>query len=156
SLLWRQRDELNRLLDPTAKTSAGDSERQNHPSTAQDFCLLAQDLMGQDRAREALPLWKQSTRLGPKNLWTWIGLATCYEDLGNHQEARAAYRTGIALVPTLSWLYFKRGQALLNMKDYAEARVDIDRFLADRPDVPEGYINRALALQGLQQDAQAV
>jgi serine/threonine protein kinase/Flp pilus assembly protein TadD len=156
SLLWRQRDELNRLLDSSANISAGTSERPNHPSTAQDFCLLAQDLMGQNRAREALPLWKQATRLGPKNLWTWIGLAMCYEDLGNYQEARAAYSTGIALVPSLSWLYFKRGQALLNMKDCAEARADIDRFLEDRPDVPEGYINRALALQGLHQDAQAV
>jgi serine/threonine protein kinase/Flp pilus assembly protein TadD len=156
SLLWRQRDELNQLLDPSAKTSTGASVRPNDPSTAQDFCLLAQDLMGQNRAREALPLWKQATRLGPKNLWTWIGLAMCHEDLGNYQEARAAYSTGIALVPSLSWLYFKRGQALLNMKDYVEARADIDRFLEDRPDVPEGYINRALALQGLHQDELAV
>jgi serine/threonine protein kinase/Tfp pilus assembly protein PilF len=156
-LLHRQRAELTRLIEPATKPStAVSTPAPGAPASAKDLCLLAQDLMEQNRAREALPLWKQAARGGPKDLWTWIGLAMCYENLRNYREARACYSTGIALVPTLPWLYFKRGQTFLDTKDYAEARADIDRFMKDCPEVPEGYINRALALQGLHQDARAV
>jgi tetratricopeptide (TPR) repeat protein len=59
-------------------------------------------------------------------------------------------------MPTYSWLYFKRGTAYLHTKNYSEARADLDQFLVDRPDAVEGYINRALALQGLNEDKLAI
>src|SRR5262249_55942991 len=86
----------------------------------------------------------------------WAGLARCYEGQARYAEAAACYSTCIALSPRLSWLAFKRGVVFLHLGNYAEARADFDEFLGARPDVPEAYVNRALALQGLKDDARAV
>ncbi|HEV3443111.1 MAG TPA: tetratricopeptide repeat protein, partial [Gemmataceae bacterium] len=156
-LLRHQRSKLSRLLDPASKPLAASAEGPSpDPANAADLYLLTQDLMEQNRPREALPLWQQAANREPKSLWAWTGLAVCYESLENHQEARACYSTCIALAPNLSWLYFKRGQAYLNTRQYAEALADIDRYMADQPEVPEAHINRAIALQGLKRDADAV
>src|SRR5262249_22984693 len=53
-------------------------------------------------------------------------------------------------------LYFQRGVAQLNARNYEEARADFDHFLTDRPDVAEGYINRALAWEGLKKTTPAI
>jgi tetratricopeptide (TPR) repeat protein len=156
-LLQHQRGKLSRLLDPASKTLLASVEGPApDPANAADLYLLTQDLIEQNRPREALPLWQQAANREPKSLWAWIGLAVCYESLENYQEVRACYSTCIALAPNLSWLYFKRGQAYLNTRQYAEALADMDRYMADQPDVPEAHINRAIALQGLKRDAEAV
>jgi serine/threonine protein kinase/tetratricopeptide (TPR) repeat protein len=156
ALLWRQRASLGRLLDPTAKPKELPSAATKDPPSTRDLCLSAQDLMDQDRFPKALPLWQQATRQGPRDLWTWAGLAVCYENLAKYPDAAACYGTCIALAPQLPWLYFKRGVASLNARKFADARADFDRFLTDRPEVPEGYINRALSWEGLKKDLLAL
>jgi serine/threonine protein kinase/Tfp pilus assembly protein PilF len=149
-LLLRQRNQLNQLLDSEAVTLTGLAEEPlSGFASAADLRLLAQDAMEQNQPRKALPLWRQAVDREPKSLWAWTGLAMCNESLQNHREARACYSTSIALRSNLPWLYFKRGQAYLNTKEYAEALADIERFMSDQADVPEAYINRAIALQGL-------
>src|SRR5262249_42978092 len=156
----RQRGQLTQLLDPGAASSDRSAEKPlPNLANAADLALLAQDFMEQSLPHEALPLWQQAAERDPKNLWAWTGLAMCHESLENHREARACFSTCIALAPYLSWLYFKRGQAYLNTKpnpQYAEALADIERFMTGQPDVPEAYINRAIALQALKCDGRAV
>jgi serine/threonine protein kinase/Tfp pilus assembly protein PilF len=155
-MLRHQRDTLTRLLDPAAKVASVSELPPSASPTARDSCMLAQDLMERGHLHEAGVLWRQATRQNPQVLWGWAGLAAYHENLEQYEQAAASYSTCIALMPTFSWLYFKRGTAYLHTKHYQEARVDLDRFLTDQPDAVEGYINRALAFQGLDQHPSAI
>jgi serine/threonine protein kinase/tetratricopeptide (TPR) repeat protein len=153
----RQRDDLNQLLDPRAKRGSTPSVvERTSVSTTRDLCLLAQELMDKRKFSEAGELWRQASRQDPKVLWSWAGLAAYYENLERYDQAAACYSTCIALVPRYTWWYFKRGTAYLRTKDFSAAHTDLDQYLADQPDVADGYISRALAFQGLKQDKQAV
>jgi serine/threonine protein kinase/tetratricopeptide (TPR) repeat protein len=154
ALLLRQRRDLNQLADPGKSANA---QQENHKAEAVDgqspkaLSLNAQDLMHHSRFVEALPLWRSAVRLAPGDVWAWAGLAACYENLARPNDAAACYSTCIALAPELYWLYFKRGVVNIHARDFAEARNDFDRFLRDRPDFPEAYLNRALTREGLQE-----
>jgi serine/threonine protein kinase/tetratricopeptide (TPR) repeat protein len=157
ALVGRQRASLARLLDPSVSPPApAPQPAAEAPQPTKDLCLAAQDLAGQGKYLDALPRWRQAVRQDPTDLWAWAGLAACYENLARFAEAAACYDTCSALAPNLPWLCFKRGVVHLQRHDYADALADFDRLLADRPDVPEGYINRALAWQGLKKDDRAI
>jgi serine/threonine protein kinase/Tfp pilus assembly protein PilF len=157
AMVERQRATLGSLLDGSGKRAPAPLPSfAEAPRHKKDLCLFAQDLMNQGRFQEALPLWLRGVRENPRDLWTWAGLAACYDNLGHHEKSSACYSTCIALAPRLSLLYFKRGVAYLLIKNFAEARADFDKFLAGHPDVPEAYINRSLAYEGLKQDRPAM
>jgi serine/threonine protein kinase/Tfp pilus assembly protein PilF len=155
-MLRHQRDTIHRLLDPALHpTSVSDLPPSAVP-TARDSCMLAQELMEKGRFEEAGALWRQATRQDPEVLWGWAGIAAYYEHREQYERAAAAYSTCVALMPSFSWLYFKRGTAYLRSKNYAEARADLDAFLRAQPEAKEGYINRALDLQGLDEHERAI
>jgi serine/threonine protein kinase/Tfp pilus assembly protein PilF len=157
ALLWRRRDTLTRLLDPSTKSAnVAVHVPAKGPQTTKDLSLGAQELMDEGRFTDALPRWQQASRLDPRDLWTWAGLAVCYENLARYTDAAACYSTCIALAPRLPWLYLIRGVTYLHSKNYSEARADFDQFLAQRPGVPEGHLHRALAWEGLKQNALAL
>ena len=79
-----------------------------------------------------------------------------YESLARHREAAACYDACVALDARLPWLYFRRGVAHLNADNNADARADFDHFLTHHPEVAEGYVNRALALEALGKHAEAL
>jgi tetratricopeptide (TPR) repeat protein len=155
-LIGRQRERLNRLLDGDGAAREENRPAADDPQSAKDLALTAQDLMNHDRYADALPLWRRAVRLAPADVWTRAGLAACLDNLAKPEDAAACYSTCIALAPELCWLYFKRGVVYLRAANYEEARADFDRFLLDRPAVPEGYINRALAREGLKEYDQAI
>ena len=156
-LVRRQRERLRRLLDAGGEPAPEATRTAvTEPQSAKDLSLNAQDLMDQSRYAEALPLWRRAARQVPQDVWTWAGLAACYDNLAKPEDAAACYSTCIALAPELCWLYFKRGVVHLCAASYGEALADFDRFLADRPDAPEGYINRALAREGLKEYDRAI
>jgi serine/threonine protein kinase/tetratricopeptide (TPR) repeat protein len=149
-LVQRQREGLVRALNGQRDVAREDVPLPgDDPQPAKDLCMIATDLMGGNRFTDALPLWRRAARQSPADLWAWTGLAACYENLAKYEDAASCYSTAIALAPEQDWLYFKRGTVYLREKDYPEARADFDRFLGERPGVPEAYINRAVAQEAL-------
>jgi serine/threonine protein kinase/tetratricopeptide (TPR) repeat protein len=155
----RAAQELMRLAEtayPDGKRPRLADSAPDRAATAKHLCIAAQEFAGRGQFLDALPRWRQAVRMAPTDQWAWAGLAATYEHLARYAEAAAAYDTCIALAPDLSWIAFRRGMVHLQLHDHADARADFDRFLAARPDVPEGYINRALAWEGLKKDDQAI
>jgi tetratricopeptide (TPR) repeat protein len=60
------------------------------------------------------------------------------------------------LAPTSHLGYFNRGLAYYRQKDVQRALADFDQVAKLKPDLADGYINRALALQGVGRPADAV
>jgi tetratricopeptide (TPR) repeat protein len=108
--------------------------------------LLIADHLEESRLREALAFLREACRQEPHNFAWWLVLGNCEVALGEPVEAAASYDHGIALWPGAYWAYFNRGVLYLEqLQDYRHACEDFDHFLLLRPDVPEGYYNRALA-----------
>lgn len=85
---------------------AGDAEKifrlalEKDPKHADSLRGLAHSLVTQGRAAEALPLYRQMLAAGgSKDARIYAGLGAALDMVGKHQEARAAYQTGLKLAP---------------------------------------------------------
>jgi tetratricopeptide (TPR) repeat protein len=119
--------------------------RSNLPLSARDACMLASLQEGQQRFREALPLWKQATTIEPQNIWAWYGLGHCHARLSQPQDALACFTACIVLRPEAADWYFHRGIANLEVRDYHQATADFSSALARQPDNLDALINRGIS-----------
>lgn len=155
--LWQQRALLAQLLGREDEAlplfvRAGETS----PRGPRDRCMLACIYTSQGRYRQALPLWQTATREDAQNVWTWYGLASCYDSLNLPAQAAACYTACIALHPDFHGWYFKRGLAHLRQDQYALAFMDFDRAVELRPGHAESLVNRALAQLGVGRPAEAI
>src|SRR5262249_46515108 len=66
-------------------------------------------------------------------------------DPDEQQHIVAAMTAIIVRDPTNAQAYFRRGNAWSNLRDYAQARLDLDRVIALEPDNALAYNNRGIA-----------
>jgi tetratricopeptide (TPR) repeat protein len=145
--LWQQRADLTRLSGRAEEAEQLLQMAKAIPlRSARDSYLLIADHLEENRLREAMAFLQEASRHEPDNFTWWLLLGNCQAGLGQARDAANSYDHGIALWPDGYWAYFNRGVLYLEqLKNYRHAREDFDQFLLLRPDVPQGYYNRALA-----------
>ena len=87
---------------------------------------------------------REAARGGPPRYSVWMGLAAAEQRCGRFASAIEALSAASALRPASAWPFFHRGVARMELKDYAAAAADFDRFLELEPADPVGYLNRAI------------
>jgi serine/threonine protein kinase/Flp pilus assembly protein TadD len=112
----------------------------------------ADDLLGQGLTAlyarnfaDAATKLRTAAATGPPRYSVWMGLAAAEMRLGRLSVAIDSLSAASALRPMSPWSFFHRGLARLELKDYAAAATDFDRFLELEPTDPDGYLNRAIA-----------
>jgi tetratricopeptide (TPR) repeat protein len=75
---------------------------------------------------------------------------------GRLSEAITEYEAGIALDPTIGSLYYMRGLAYIDLRDYQAALADLNRALELEPDPPQYYYQRAVVSHALGNSGQAL
>jgi tetratricopeptide (TPR) repeat protein len=153
--LSRDIDEL-RFLVAAVRGEPRPSELLAAPHSLRDECVVACWYSVERRFREALPHWQAAVDADPQNVWTWYGLACCYDQLGQETQAIAGYTACIAIKPHFAEWYFRRGVAYLKQHYYQLADADFSKALASQPDRKELLIDRALARIGLADYAAAI
>ena len=94
---------------------------------------------------EAASRLRVAAQTGPPRYSVWMGLAAAEHRRARYGSAIDALSAASALRPGSPWPYFHRGVARLELKDYAAAAADFDRFLELEPTDPDGLLNRAIA-----------
>jgi tetratricopeptide (TPR) repeat protein len=75
---------------------------------------------------------------------------------GHPSEAIAEYEAGIALDPNIASLYYMRGLAYIDLRDYQAALADLNSALELEPDPPQYYYQRAVVSDALGNRDQAL
>lgn len=73
-----------------------------------------------------------------------------------YKEALQDYEAAIIINPHVSNNYFERGQLFLSLKRYKDANTDFDQYIVKFPMDPDGYVYRARAKRGLQNEQGAL
>jgi serine/threonine protein kinase/predicted Zn-dependent protease len=137
-----QRSDLSGLTSNEIANAVGNGGRT-------DF-LRACDLSARGRHREALPFAARFVAHHPDDFGGWFLKARCHDQLGQYEDARAAYATCAALRPLSARPVAARGElAFRHGKDLDQARADLDRALQLDPNLADARFNRALVLRAL-------
>ncbi len=86
----------------------------------------------------------------------WLREGDAHQDIGDYEEAIAAYDLAIALDPTYVDAYNNRGVAYHNLKQYERAILDYDETLRLDPKYAYAYNNRGVAYHNLKQYERAI
>lgn len=87
---------------------------------------LARSLAQERRYHEALVSAERAAILNPTNVAIQFILGDCYYDVGQYQDAQAAYAEALKMRPS-GVLHFWRGMSLKNLNRYAEAVKEFDQ-----------------------------
>ncbi len=90
----------------------------------------------------------------PDHERAWFNLAAAQQTVGHLADARAAWDRVLALKPSAD-ARARRGEALLDLHDWAAAAEDFAAVLREQPDAVDAVLNRALALVQIDGHAQA-
>lgn len=101
-------------------------------------------LMRLRRWMEGLPLLKRLVERQPDDCRAWFNLAVTHQALGQLADARRAWDRTIALRPDAAALA-RRGEVLLDLREWAAAAADFQTVLLALPDSPDAVLNLALA-----------
>ena len=102
----------------------------------------------------ALPLFRLALEQPPDDGETWFELGNTLDDLGQEEEALAAWARSGELDPAAAGPWLNRGQLLKSMGRFEEALPLIAEGLA-RGDEPEGWHVQGHVLQALGRQAEA-
>jgi tetratricopeptide (TPR) repeat protein len=103
-------------------------------------------LMGQGKAEEALPHFREAVQLRPDFAEAHNHLGLALAGLSRPAEAVTSYREAIHLQPDLAQAHHNLGVALRMQGKHAEAEAACREALRLKPDSPEGHNNLGLAL----------
>lgn len=84
----------------------------------------------------------------------WFDLAVAHQALGHLADARQAWDRAIEIAPSAEALA-RRGEVLLDLRDWAPAADDFAAVVAHQPDAADAVLNWALALAKLGRPAEA-
>jgi eukaryotic-like serine/threonine-protein kinase len=144
-----QRSELTGLTPAEITTALSDDGRGN--------LLRAYDLAARGRYREALPLADRFVAKNPDDFGAWFLKARCHDELGEFDDARAAYSTCAALRPRSARPLAARGNLLFrHVNDRVQALADLDRALQLDPNLGDARLTRALVLRRMAKNPEAL
>lgn len=149
AVLTQRADLHSKLSDETKAREATKRAEDVAMTTADDYCLSANELSGAGKHADAIPLFRKAVRLDPTHFWSHFGLAFAYQETGRLTEARASYGTAIALRSDFAWSYFNRAMAALIQRAYDDAVGDLDAVIELKPDCLPAYLHRGQALSAI-------
>jgi len=104
-----------------------------------------------------LPLADRFVAKNSDDFGAWFLKARCHDELGEFDDARAAYSTCAALRPRSAQPLAARGYlSLRHANDRVQALADLNRALELDPNLGEARLNRALVLRRMGRPADAV
>jgi eukaryotic-like serine/threonine-protein kinase len=155
--LWKQRAHLaERLGDDERARQYLEKAKQAPVQDTRDLYLEAHELAINGNYRAALPLLIEVTRRDPRSYSAWAVRGNAHDYLNQGSDALACYNACVALHPGDSRAWHNRGLIYLRQRLFKLAEADFDRAIQLRDDVPEPYIDRALAKEGLERYREAV
>ncbi len=153
--LWAQRAQLETLLGHAeAGRKLREQAERTHVRDAGDVYLLARELRARGQLSEAAETLRPTADREPGNfavqfLMGNLSLDGYYENVGKQTDAIGCYSACIALRPDFHFAYANRGLAYLRSDLFEQADADCTRAIALRPSLPEFYLLRARARDGL-------
>jgi tetratricopeptide (TPR) repeat protein len=109
---------------------------QTPPEGAGPFVALAQDLLHQGRAAEALAAWTRALEIDPQFAPGFHGAGLALELIGDEAAAQASYRHAAEIAPDLAAPLGSLAQAALRARSPIEARVFAEAALTRHPGEP--------------------
>lgn len=95
--------------------------------------------------RRALELLARTAELAPDLPQVFAALGRAREKVGDVSGAEEAYERALRLEPAYHYARRRLLRLALDRRDFARARVEVDRLLGDGPEVPEHHFLAALA-----------
>jgi ribosomal protein S12 methylthiotransferase accessory factor len=114
--------------------------------------FLGLALENQDRANEALVHFRQALEFDPpphEIPSIYVHLGSCQKDLGNYQEAAAAFNQAVALSPDLKEAHHLLGFCCFKLEDYQQAVECFEKVIELDPGSAIDYANLGINLQRL-------
>jgi protein O-GlcNAc transferase len=124
-----------------------------------NLCVL---LKGQDRIREALPIYERAVALdavesgAPRNAELHSEFGDALQTLGQFQLAAAAYAKALEIDPGLTRAWYAAGCSENARREYVSACACFEKALAQIPDWPPALHNLGQALYRLGQTDQSI
>ncbi|MSU58115.1 MAG: tetratricopeptide repeat protein [Pedosphaera sp.] len=117
---------------------------------------LGSALADEGRSTEALPLFLEAVRVGPRDAEAHYNLGTVLMKQGKLDEATERFRKAIALQPAFARALSNLGATELRRGNLAEAGSNFTAVLRLKPDDAEAYFNLATVLIAQNQFAAAI
>jgi tetratricopeptide (TPR) repeat protein len=149
AVLTQRADLLAKLKEEKKADEVLKSANGVQMTTADDFCLSANELAAAGKYAAAIPLFRKAVRLDAAHFWSHFGLAFAYQETGRLTEARSSYGAAIALRPDFVWSYFNRAMAALQQREFEDAVGDLDKVVELKPDHLPAVLHRGQALSGM-------
>jgi tetratricopeptide (TPR) repeat protein/predicted Ser/Thr protein kinase len=107
----------------------------------------AQELMAAGKWREAVPVYQNALQLDPAFGRAYAGLAVCYLNLNQTEEARKYYEKAFSLIDRMTdrEKHRTRGGYYLLVRNYAKAAEEYRALVENYPSDPAGPTNLAFA-----------
>ena len=114
------------------------------PRTAWEHYDLGRSYLRSGLTSEAAEEFQRTLELRPQDFWPNFYQGLCTYELGHFEDAVAAFRTCIALAPTIAECYYNRARAADALKHTRQAFNDYSRALELDPSLAVAALNRGM------------
>jgi tetratricopeptide (TPR) repeat protein/predicted Ser/Thr protein kinase len=145
-LVVETRRDLGDVIPDSLRAAAAETFTAGSLEAARSYAQ-AQDLMAAGKWREAVPVYQDALKLDPTFGRAYAGLAVCYMDLNQTDEAKTYYEKAFSLIDRMTdrEKYRTRGGYYLLTRNYAKAAEEYRALAENYPSDPAGPTNLAFA-----------
>jgi tetratricopeptide (TPR) repeat protein len=145
-LVVETRRDLGDVIPDSLRAVAAETFTAGSLEAAQSYAQ-AQELMAAGKWREAVPVYQNAAKLDPTFGRAYAGLAVCYLNLNQTEEAKKYYEKAFSLIDRMTdrEKYRTRGGYYLLMHDYGKAAEEYRALVERYPSDPAGATNLAFA-----------
>jgi tetratricopeptide (TPR) repeat protein/tRNA A-37 threonylcarbamoyl transferase component Bud32 len=145
-LVVETRRDLGDVIPDSVRAVASETFTAGSLEAASSYAK-AQDLMAAGKWREAIPVYQNALQLDPTFGRAYAGLAVCYLNLNQTEEAKKYYEKAFSLIDRMTdrEKYRTRGGYYLLTRNYAKAAEEYKALSENYPSDPAGPTNLAFA-----------
>ena len=145
-LVVQTRRDLGDVIPDSLRAVAAETFTAGSLEAARSYAQ-AQELMAVGKWREAVPVYQNALQLDPTFGRAYAGLAVCYLNLNQTEEARKYYEKAFSLIDRMTdrEKYRTRGGYYLLTRNYAKAAEEYRALVENYPSDPAGPTNLAFA-----------
>ncbi|MBI4916302.1 MAG: protein kinase [Acidobacteria bacterium] len=145
-LVVQTRRDLGDVIPDAVRAAAYETFTAGSLEAARSYAQ-AQDLMAVGKWREAAPIYQNAVTLDPTFGRAYAGLAVCYLNLNQTEEARTYYLKAFSLIDRMTdrEKFRTRGGYFLLTRNYAKAAEEYRALVERFPSDPAGPTNLAFA-----------
>lgn len=145
-LVVQTRRDLGDVIPDSLRAVAAETFTAGSLEAARSYAQ-AQELMAAGKWREAVAVYHDALQLDPTFGRAYAGLAVCYLDLNQTEEARTYYEKAFSLIDRMTdrEKYRTRGGYYLLVRNYAKAAEEYRALVENYPSDPAGPTNLPMA-----------